>query len=42
MQDLSQKPDFVNTVKLNSQQKTDGTAEEFVLRFFACIYFLDL
>ena len=38
IKELSQKPDFVNTVKLNSQQKTDGTAEEFVLRFFACIY----
>ena len=26
IKELSQKPDFVNTVKLNSQQKTDGTA----------------
>lgn len=38
IKNLSQKPEFINTVKLNNQQKTDGTAEEFVLRFFACVY----
>lgn len=38
IKNLSQLPDFTNSVKLNAQQKTDGTAEELVLRFFACLY----
>ena len=41
IKNLSQLPDFTNSVKLNAQQKTDGTAEELVLRFFACLYAKD-
>lgn len=38
IKELSQSPDFTNCVKLNNIQRTDGTAEELVLRFFACLY----
>lgn len=38
IKELSLMPEFINSVKLNSQQRTDGTAEELVLRFFACLY----
>lgn len=35
---LSLMPEFTNSVKLNNQQRSDGTAEELVLRFFASLY----
>lgn len=38
IKELSQSPEFANCVKLNSVQRSDGTAEELVLRFFACLY----
>src|ERR1035437_4124462 len=38
LDDLSRTDDFKTVVKLTDKQKTDGTAEECVLRFFA---FLD-
>ena len=38
IKDLSQKPDFVNTVKLNSQPKTDGIpVEQKVVAMFMAI-----
>ena len=35
LSDLSQEEDFVTTVRLVDSQKSDGTQQEYVLRFFA-------
>lgn len=38
IKDLSIRTEFTECVKLNEAQKSDGTAEELVLRFFASFY----